>query len=310
MNLGTIRSEVREELQETTAELWTDAELDQYANDGCILIQKLLEWYEDTANILSVVGQQDYSMPSNMMTLKRVTWDRKFLPQTTHYELDKHNRTWRAAENNDPIRFFIHQWDTLSSYPKPVQAGTGYTFDSELGVITLVEDGGVVDPDVTIDAELGVVIAVEDSDGGQIRFTSDLVADPFTLTSAELGALIGFSVDELNFALYFAAMPDTMDSDTDVPQMHQCAHPALVPYVCYRAFIREGPEQNIELAKAYFQDFGDWMEQVFRVRGRQFPDKVFHLQGIEKGTMFENRLSAIGGPVLQNLLPSYPMYQV
>ena len=309
MNLGTIRTEVREELIESSAEIWTNAELDAYANDAVLLMQRLTEWYEDTANLVPVVGQQDYTMPTNQMILKRVTWDRKFLPQTTQYELDKHNQTWRSAGNNDPIRFFIHQWDTLSSYPKPNRAGTSYSFDSELGVIIRIEDGGVTDTDVTFDSELGIVIAVEDSDGGQIRFTSDLVADPFTLTSAELGVVIGFSIDELNFALYFSALPDTMDSDTDVPQMHQCAHPAIVPYVLFRALSREGPEQNIESAREYFGDFGDWMEVVLRIRGRQFPDKVISLEAQEKGSMFSNRLSAIGGPVLQNLLPSYPGYQ-
>lgn len=309
MNLSAIRDEAEQELQDTANEIWPVAELNAYINDGVLLIQRLTEWYEDTANIVPIAGTEDYSLPSNNLVLRRVTWDEKFLPQTTHFELDRDNPTWREAGNNDPIRFFIPQWDTLSSYPKPLRAGTSYSFDAETGTIIRIEDGGVTDTDVTFDAEVGIVIAVEDSLGGQIRFTSDTVTDPFTLTSAELGVLIGLSVDELNFALYFSALPDTLSADTDVPQNHQCTHPALVSYTCFRAFQREGPHQNMEAAMLYWEDFADWMEVVLRIRGRQFPDEVFKMKGTDSRAMFESRLSSIGPPVMADLLPSYPSYQ-
>lgn len=309
MNLQAIREEAEAELQDSANEIWSDAELNAYANDGVLLLQQLTEFYEDTANVVPVAGTTNYSLPTNNLVLRRVTWDEKFLPQTNFFELDKANPQWRLANNNDPIRFYIPQWDTLASYPTPNRAGTSYSFDSELGTIIRIEDGGVTDPDVTFDSELGIVIAVEDSLGGQIRFTSDTVTDPFTLTSAELGVVIGISVDELNFALYFSALPDSMGSNTDVPQNHQCTHPALVSYICYRCFQREGPHQDFELAKLYFEDFSDWMEAVLRIRGRQFPDKVLSWEAVDKTSIFENRLSSIGPPLLQDLLPSYPQFQ-
>src|SRR3990167_3738594 len=119
MNVSAINTEVRQELQEAAQGEFTDTEILAYANDCTLLISQILEWYQKTSNLIPVVGQQDYTFPTDILHLKRVTFDREYLPQTSQYELDRDQGNWRDAGNNDPIRFFIKQWDTLSSYPKP-----------------------------------------------------------------------------------------------------------------------------------------------------------------------------------------------
>ena len=295
MNVTSLTAEIREELQEASVGEWTAAEILDYLNRGNRLIAQFLEWHEKTSNIVTVLGQQDYTFPTDILKLHRATFDREFLPQTTQYELDRDEGNWRGSGNNNPIRFFLKQWDTLSLYPKPKANGTIVSFDSELGALIAVEDpSGTPDPDVTFDSELGIIIAVEDSQGGHIRFEPDYTADPFTTTSAELGEVIDYDTDEDNVALYYAALPDTLVAGTDSPQIHQAAHPALVPYAVYRCLSREGPMQDIGLAEAYFGDFADWMQAVMLLKDRQWPEASLSLEPVAMGSQFIRRLNEIG----------------
>ena len=295
MNLSSIISEVRQELQEATASEFTEAEITAYINDGNLLVAQLMEWYEKFAFLIPVVGQQDYTLTSDIINRRRTTFDREFLPDTTQYELDRDEGNWRGAGNSTPIRCFMKQWDTLSLYPKPVAAGVTITFDAELGVAAKMENpSGTVDPDVTFDSEFGLVIALEDTAGGHVKFEADRGVDPFTTTSAELGIMIDYDTDEDNVAIYYSAIPDTLVASTDVPQIHQAAHPALIPYAVFRCFQREGAMQDLGLAELYFRDFADWMTAVMTLKGRQWPERVLSLEPEAMGNHFVRRLNEIG----------------
>ena len=470
MNLGALRTEIRQELQEASAGEWTNAELDAYVNDGVLLTTQLLEWYEKTTNLVPGAGTQDYTLPTDNLRLHRVTFDREFLPQTTQYELDRDEGNWRGAGNNNPIRFFIKQWDTLSAYPKPLTAGTSVSFTEEENTATAATSGGTfasfdydtsialnawsnpsnalasdnsyatatvtsivsseslratnfgfsipsdaiilgilaeaegsrsggdtnltnealltyqganigssqggsalfttsdayvsyggstniwgyasltpaiinastfgvdirasnsgtsstarvdhiritvyylddsasgengevvavedpadtIDPDVTFDSQLGVVIAMEDSEGGHVRFEPDFAADAFSLGSSELGCVIDYDTDEGNFGLYYAALPDTLVADTDVPQIHQAVHPALIPYAAFRALEREGPMQDLRLAQGYFNDMADWLQSVMLMKHRQWPERSMSLEPVGLGNEFVRRLNEVG----------------
>lgn len=467
MNLGALRTEIRQELQEASAGEWTNAELDAYVNDGVLLTTQLLEWYEKTTNLVPGAGTQDYTLPTDNLRLHRVTFDREFLPQTTQYELDRDEGNWRGAGNNNPIRFFVKQWDTLSAYPKPLTAGTSVSFAQETAtasgpnnpsISAVVDDGGSTwivtdgvfadggdeaqstptaggtsdslwatgfsfaintnrpivgivvevqkrksgtnqirdltvqlvregtavgdnkadtttnwtasldvytsygsssdlwgttwtpaqvnastfgvrvacqnpsggltvaridhiritvyfggdgagelgevigvdsalytpDTDITFDSELGVVIAMEDSEGGHVRFEPDYAADAFSLGSSELGCVIDYDTDEGNFGLYYAALPDTLVADTDVPQIHQAVHPALIPYAVFRALEREGPMQDLRLAQGYFNDMADWMQAIFTLKNRQWPERSLSLEPEAMDSNFVRRLNEVG----------------
>ena len=304
MTWADILAEVRLEIQESTASVWTDAEFLDYCNKGCRLICALTGWYQQTANLVPVVGQQDYTFPSNISRLLRATWDRNFLPQSTQSELDKGIGNWRGAGNNDPERFFIKQWDTFSSYPKPRTAGASVTFtaaasgggsDDDFGTIVQWQDpSGTPDPDVTFDSEFGIVIAMEDTEGGQVRFEHDPVADPLSGTSQELGVETQYSTDEDNFGLYYEALPDNLVNTTDIPQMPSWVQPALVPFIVFCALRREGPMQDLEVSAAYFGDFGDWMSSVLEKQHRQWPEKALNLSPVEVGSEFTKRFNEIG----------------
>ena len=299
MNLGAILTEVRQELQDSPVDagsrIWSDTELTAYANDGVLLCQQLTEWLETLSNIVPVIGQQDYTLPTNILHLRRVTFDQEYLPQTRVYELDRDRSNWRAAGNGSPIRFFLDRWDTLSVYPKPLAAGTTYTFSSELGVIAEITDGGVPDPGWTFLSELGIIISIQDSADGYVVFLTDMTGGP-PGASVDLGIVIAFSTDELNLGMMYVALPETLVNTTDSPQLPSFVHPALVPYICYRAYLREGKENNPKLAGLYFQDFGDWMSSVLILHGRQWPEHILSLDAVTPGNPFDKRLSELPFP--------------
>lgn len=295
MTWADLLAESRLELQESSASEWSDSELLGYGNKGIRLICALTGWHQRTHNLVPVAGQQDYTFPSNIARLIRATFDRDFLPQTTQSELDRGIGNWRGAGNNNPERFFIKQWDTFSSYPKPLTAGTAVSFDSEYGTIIRIEDpSGTPDPDVTFDSELGIVIAMEDSEGGQVLFEHDPVGDPLSGTSEELGTEIQYSTDEGNFGLYYEALPDNLVNTTDIPQMPSWVQPAIVPFVVHMALKREGPMQDLAISTLYFQDFADWMQSVLEKQHRQWPEKALNLEPVEMGSEFVRRLNEIG----------------
>lgn len=309
MNLSTMRTEVRGELQEASAAEFSTAEIDAYLNEAVLVCQQLTEYLQKTSNLVCVVGQREYTLPTDILRLIRVTFDHQFLPETTQYELDRDAGNWRAANNADPIRHFEPQWDTLSLYPEPVTAGTAVSFDAETGVVIRIEDpSGTPDPDITFDAETGIIIAVEDSAGGQVHFLHDTYADPFELISdPELGTVIDYDTDEENVGLFYAALPDTMVETTDSPQLPEHVHPACVSYTVYRCLDREGPFQDKKTALLYFQDMADWMNSVLELQGNRWPEKAMALEPVTRGSMFERRLNEVGlgSPLMENLRAHY-----
>ena len=293
MTVADIIAEVRGELIEDSAQEWSDVELLRFLNDGAYLIQQFCGWYQRTENIVPVVGQQDYTLPDDIHKIICARFDRAFLPQTTQYELERDAGNWRGTANGTPIRHFEKAWDTISLYPKPNVAGTTVTLDSEFGIVIRAENpSGTTDPDVTMDSEFGVVIAVEDSDGGQIRMEGDV--EGILGQSHDLGCVVAWSDDEDNLGLVYEALPDILADNTDVPQMPTFVQPALVPYVTFRAFKREGPMQDLALAEFYFADFADWMEVVLEKQERQWPDSAVNLEPTRIGSRFERRLNEIG----------------
>lgn len=153
--------------------------------------------------------------------------------------------------------------------------------------------------------ETGIVIGFADTNGSLIGFRPDVVANPFTLISGELGELQVYSTDELNLGVCFTRIPDTMVLDTDTPQLPPNTHFALVLYALMKCFVREGEFQDLQEATEWFTAYGDWMESVLENKARRWPTRVKSLEPFEEGSLFAKRLQAVGYPMQLDLKPSY-----
>lgn len=326
MNLGIIRSEVQTFLMNTSTDAasltWTPSILNAYINEAALYTQQITQWAEDFDNIVCTASVSTYTAPTDVYQFLRLTWDRVFLPQTNEYELDRDDPSWRQGIANgivnNPFRFYFPQMGQqyqIAPYPVPSQNGYNYApFSRETGVVAqfLNADGVTVDTSYTFSQETGIVIGVSDTNGAIIMFEPDFIGNPFPLASlgqssvsAEVGELVKYSTDELNIGLAFVSLPDTMVLDTDTPQLPIQSHYGLVFYTLMKCFTEEGEFQDLDLAKAWFEAYGDWMEAVLENKSRRWGTRVRSFEPFEEGSLFAQRLNAIGYPMQLDLKPSY-----
>lgn len=321
LTLGQLRSDIRNYLMNTNSAdpssfSWSDSELNDYINDGIFYTQQITQYFVDSINLPVVVGQQDYEMPAQSYQVYRETFDRDFIPQVNEYELDRDKPFWRTEPNNTPIRWFLSNWHTASLYPKPIKAGITYPCVPEIGVLVQVTlaDGITQDTNFVVVAdgistsnkELGTIVQWIDTDPGPIvcMQSDDLVMGPAQI-SPDLGALIWYSTDEANIAVYFFRQPDLLVLDTDSPQLPMHCHYGLVFYALMRCFAREGEFQDQDLANGFFQAYGDWMESVLELKGREWPTRVHAFEPDQPDSLFMKRLQSIGPPSQLDFNASY-----
>jgi hypothetical protein len=314
LNLGAIRSQVEIYLMNTSIDLnslsWGATELNGYINEAVLYTQQITGWFEEFANVVCTASVSTYTAPATAYQFARLTWDRVFLPQTNEYELDRDDPSWRLAPANNPFRFYFPQMGQqyqISPYPTPSQNGFSYTMVPELGVTAkfTLADGVTVDSSYQFNQEFGAIIGVADTNGAIIMFRPDFISNPFTTVSAELGVMCIYSTDELNIGLAFTRIPDLLVIDTDTPQLPAQSHLGLVFYALMKCFMREGEFQDQELAKEWFMVYADWMEAVLENKARWWSTRVRSLEPFEEGSLFAQRLNAIGYPLQLDLKPSY-----
>jgi hypothetical protein len=322
LNLGQIRSQTETYLMNTSTDVnslsWSVAEINGYINEGVLYTQQATEWFQQFANIVCTSSVSTYTGPDTVYQYQRMTWDREFIPQTNEYELDRDDPSWRLAQPNiSPYRFYFPQMGQqfqVCPYPTPSQNGFQYApFSQEYGCVCnfLNSDGLTADTSYAFSQEYGIVIGVADTNGALILFQPDIVANPFVPTngtyasSPDIGELQIYSTDELNLGALFTRIPDTLVLDTDVPQLPVQCHFALAMYAAMKCFVREGEFQDLQLAAAWFQAYGDWMESVLENKSRWWSTRVRSLEPFEEGSLFAKRLNAIGYPMQLDLQPSY-----
>jgi hypothetical protein len=315
LNLGAIRRQVETYLLNTSTDVnslsWTVAEINSYINEAVLYTQQITGWFEEFSNVTCTASVSTYTAPPTIYQFERLTWDRVFLPQTNEYELDRDDPSWRAAPPNNPFRFYFPQMGQqyqIAPYPTPSQNGVDYSpFSQEIGAVAAITlaDGVTPDTTYTFSQETGIVIGLSDTNGAIIIFRGDVVANPFTTFSGELGELVIYSTDELNLGLAYTRLPDLLVLDTDTPQLPVQCHLALVFYTLMKCFHREGEFQDIELATEWFVAYGDWMESVLENKARWWSTRVRSFEPFEEGSLFAQRLNAIGYPLQLDLKPSY-----
>lgn len=315
MNLGAIRSQVETFLMNTSADVnslsWSASEINSYINEAVLYTQQITLWFEEFYNVTCTASVSTYTAPNTVYQFERLTWDRVFLPQTNEYELDRDDPSWRLAPVNNPFRFYFPQMNQqfqIAPYPTPSQNGVDYSpFSQETGVVAqlTLADGVTPDSSYTFSQETGVVIGLSDTNGAIILFRGDKIANPFDTFGGDLGELQVYSTDELNLGLAYKRIPDLLVLDTDTPQLPVQCHLGLVFFTLMKCFHREGEFQDIDLATEWFVAYGDWMEAVLENRARWWSTRVRSFEPFEEGSLFAQRLNAIGFPLQLDLKPSY-----
>ena len=72
--LGSLLTDVRNRLDETTSGQWTDAELRSWINEGARDVSRKTETLQGTTNISIVADTQEYTLPTDTLRIHRAEW--------------------------------------------------------------------------------------------------------------------------------------------------------------------------------------------------------------------------------------------
>lgn len=123
--LTVALTNVRSLIDEPVAQYWSDSELTTWLNQGCQEVQRVAEWKRAIGNITTVVAQQAYVAPSDLLRLYRL----EFVPNnntsyTYSLEFRGYNEMDAAWGNLKTLPSAYPEQYTLWKFPSDKTPGT------------------------------------------------------------------------------------------------------------------------------------------------------------------------------------------
>jgi hypothetical protein len=103
--------QVRDLLDEPTAQFWTDLQLTSYINQGCAEVARKCEWKRAIADIAATAETQSYTGPADMYRAYRVD----FVQSGTGNDINTYTLEWRGYMEMDQVWGINQQWP--ANYP-------------------------------------------------------------------------------------------------------------------------------------------------------------------------------------------------
>lgn len=124
-SLSTVRVDVLLRLGDSTNDIWTNAEIDRYIQEGYdeLLIRTKMLWKRAYSN--DVASTATYSLPTDFIGLDRVLWNWRRIEPVTQQELIDFDALYRTTEG--PVQAYSVESDgllTLRKYPVPSTTAT------------------------------------------------------------------------------------------------------------------------------------------------------------------------------------------
>lgn len=126
---ATLITEIRDNLNESTAHQWTDDNLRRWINQGMREITRRTLSEEDTESIATVAGQEEYTLPTDLVMINRVEYFESATDWVYSLEAREFNAMdtvgWAAHQMTDGNRPFVYTvWGyapnaKLIVFPKP-----------------------------------------------------------------------------------------------------------------------------------------------------------------------------------------------
>lgn len=125
MDLLTLRTEARSLLDEDVAGYFTDSMLTRWLNNGALELAYRLENLEEVSSDDSVASTANYTLPTDLLKIKRVQYNSRPLRWISYPELDKYEKTGSPSTDYDGTPTSFYLWDgELYLYPAPAAALT------------------------------------------------------------------------------------------------------------------------------------------------------------------------------------------
>jgi len=124
MTPAQILQTVRDQINEPVANFWSDSEIYNYQWQAECIINDLTKCNEQTNSSISTTSDvAEYSMPTGLLFITRVTWDYVRLKKIDFRELE--NREWltygQVIQSSEPDSYYIFG-NNIGLYPTPNQS--------------------------------------------------------------------------------------------------------------------------------------------------------------------------------------------
>lgn len=119
MNLGDIKTRVASEYGDRAYSQITEADITNWANDGMLEIVKMTACIKTSTTIAAVVGQTEYSLPSDFVKMRRVIYNGYMLSHVTRDEVDKLNHGLIDNPTQGRPGYYYVEWNNMGVYPAP-----------------------------------------------------------------------------------------------------------------------------------------------------------------------------------------------
>lgn len=123
MNLGDIITRVQRQFGDESGAQITTADITRWTNDAMMDIVRKTECLEGHKETNAILNDGTYTLPPDLMFLKRVTLDSRVLRRTRIQELDQIASDTDVAGSGTSDRYYL--WGSvLTLWPNPSAAGT------------------------------------------------------------------------------------------------------------------------------------------------------------------------------------------
>ena len=126
MNAATRLAAVRNQLFEVNAAFYTDAELYQYFSDAEYLLASEVNCTQITdTSLTTVIGQQEYTVPTALMRIQRLTWNSVKMKaiDLTQFDAISYPQFGGSTVQGNPVYYYQYA-GVIGLYPVPSSAAT------------------------------------------------------------------------------------------------------------------------------------------------------------------------------------------
>jgi hypothetical protein len=284
MNLGSLLARAYDTLGDDPAtprqyprQLLVDA-----ANRGCLAFRVACHDVWVRIDIPTVANQAEYTIPADILELRRVAYDDESLEARAANTLQSRDAKWKETTGN-PI-----SWTSLGVahnkfrlWPIPsVGSDEVFTFTSDYGVIVRYQQP--VGTDVTLSQEFGLMTRLDN-----ITFTEDY-GELFYVATPENASL----------TLWGTHRPETLVDDGQEIPIRRPWQIAILWFILWQAYESESDQYN-SILSAWYRD--QFLDQVTRCKERTsnpVPAQVRALRGSAGSVSTPNNELQLGDVVI------------